>query len=79
MPLPYGARDPFDLPKVERWVHTITDKDLWSLAMAMMRKSSEDEAAWPIERMDTFIRDGRAAGIDVPREIADRMYCWRKS
>lgn len=52
----------------------IDDEALWSLAMAMMRKAPKDEAQWPVERVDAFIRDGQAVGIDMSREIADRMH-----
>lgn len=52
----------------------IADKLLWSLTAAMMRKAPEDEREWPLARVNALIEAGEVAGIDVPREIAERMH-----
>ena len=51
----------------------VDDRELWDFAMALLRQDPEDHATFTAERMDALEQAGKEGGINVWKEVANRI------
>lgn len=51
----------------------VDDRELWAFAMALLRQDPSDGGLFTAERIEALEAGGRESGLNVWREVADRM------